>query len=82
VLLEAQFVPNAQVPVGVQLAGPGAKEVVQPGGKAGAVTPSKFSLSVIITPHGVAEGVGDGDGVETGCTSNDPTSMRPLNTRG
>jgi hypothetical protein len=44
VVLVAQFVPSAQVPVGVQLAGPGVKEVVQPAGKAGAITPSKLSL--------------------------------------
>jgi hypothetical protein len=44
VVLVAQFVPSAQVPVGMQLAGPGVKVLTQPGGSAGAVTPSKFSL--------------------------------------
>jgi hypothetical protein len=77
----AQFVPSAQVPAGPQLAGPVMKELVQPGGSAGAVTPSKFSARVMNRPHGVGEGVGDGDGV-TGCTSNDPMSMRPLKARG
>ena len=36
--LVVQFVPNAQRPVGVQLAAPGVKEEPQPAGKAGAVT--------------------------------------------
>ena len=58
----AQFVPSAQVPVGVQLAGPGVKEVVQPAGKAGAITPSKSSAKAVIKPHGVGEGVGVGVG--------------------
>jgi hypothetical protein len=80
-MVVAQFVPGAQVPVGTQLAGPGVKVLVQPGGSAGAVTPSKFSRRVMIRPHGVGVGVGDGDGVGTGCTSNDPMSMRPLKTR-
>ena len=80
-MLVPQFMPSAQVSVGVQLAGPGVKELVQPGGKAGAVTPSKFSLKVMTTPHGVGVGVGDGGGVGAGCTSNDPMSMRPLKTR-
>lgn len=43
VVLVVQFVPNWQVPVGMQFAGPGVKEDPQPGGKAGAVTASKFS---------------------------------------
>jgi hypothetical protein len=43
-VLVVQSVPSAQVPVGVQFAGPGVKEDTQPAGKAGAVTPSKFSL--------------------------------------
>jgi len=42
VVLVVQLVPSAQVPVGVQLAAPGVKELTQPAGKAGAVTPSKF----------------------------------------
>jgi hypothetical protein len=43
VVLVVHCVPSAQVPVGVQLAGPGVNDEVQPGGKAGAVTPSNFS---------------------------------------
>ena len=75
------FVPRAQVPVGAQLAGPGVKALTQPGGSAGAVTPSKYSLRVVSTPHGVGPGDGEGVGVAMGCISNDPMSMRPLNTR-
>ena len=62
----AQFVPSAQVPVGVQLAGPGVKEVVQPEGSAGAMTPSKASLKATIKPHGVGVGVAVGIGVSVG----------------
>ena len=62
----AQFVPNAHVPEGVQLAGPGVKDVVQPAGKAGAITPSKASLKATMTPHGVAVGVAVGNGVRVG----------------
>jgi len=43
VVLVFQFVPNEQVPVGMQFAGPGVKEDPQPGGNAGAMTPSKSS---------------------------------------
>jgi hypothetical protein len=57
VVLVAQFVPSAQVPVGMQLAGPGVKVLTQPGGSAGAVTPSKFSLKRVARPHIVAVGV-------------------------
>lgn len=44
VVLVVQLMPNGQVPAGMQFAGPGVKEEVQPGGKAGAVTPSNLSL--------------------------------------
>ena len=53
-----QFVPDAQVPAGTQLAGPAVTEVVQPAGTAGAVTPSKFSLKYTKL-HGVTSGVGE-----------------------
>lgn len=43
VVLVFQFVPSAQVPVGVQFAGPGVKDDIHPEGKAGAVTPSNSS---------------------------------------
>lgn len=54
--LVVQFVPRAQVPPGGQLFAPGVKEVTQPGGRAGAVTPSKFWLKRIEL-HGVGLGV-------------------------
>lgn len=78
VALVAQFVPSAQVPVGVQLAAPGVKEVTQPAGRAGAVTPSKFWLKTTIGVQvwvgvagvgvgiGVVVGVGVGGGVKVG----------------
>ena len=70
----AQFVPNAQVPDGSQLAAPGVKEVTQPAGKAGTITPSKFCLKVSKVQYGVALGVavavavavGVGEGVPVG----------------
>ena len=48
--------PNAQVPAGVQLAGPAVEEGTQPGGSAGAVTASKPSHK-ILTKNGVGVGV-------------------------
>lgn len=42
-VLVTQSVPSGQAPAGVQSAGPGVKDDDQPRGKAGAVTPSKFS---------------------------------------
>lgn len=62
----SQFVPRAQVPVGMQLAGPGVKELTQPGGNPGAVTPSKFSAKTVTGVQAwpaVAVAVGVGDGV-------------------
>ena len=73
-LLVAQFVPSAHVPVGVQLAGPGVKEVTQLAGNAGAVTASKPSqktltkkgVGVGVEVGAVAVAVGVGDGVPVG----------------
>src|SRR6266513_1157398 len=39
-----QMEPSAHVPVGVQLAAPLVKAVTQPAGRAGGITPSKFSI--------------------------------------
>jgi UDP-3-O-[3-hydroxymyristoyl] glucosamine N-acyltransferase len=73
VVLVVQLVPSAQVPVGVQLAAPGVKELAQPAGKAGAVTPSTFWLKTTMGVQvcvgvgvGVDEGVGVGVGVGVG----------------
>ena len=63
VVLVVQFVPKAQVPVGVQSAAPGVKVVIQPAGNAGAVTPSKSSLKTVT---GVQVGAGLGLGVPGG----------------
>ena len=67
VALVAQFVPSAQVPVGVQLAGPAVKEAIQPAGNAGGVTPLKLSdkkgtqgLGGVAVAVGVEVGVGVG----------------------
>jgi len=49
-------VPNEQVPVGMQFAGPDVDEGTQPGGKAGAVTASKPSHKSL-TKNGVGVGV-------------------------
>ena len=62
VVLVAQFVPKAQVPVGVQLAAPETNDVVQSAGNAGAVIESKFSAKTTVVP-GVSDGVGVGVGV-------------------
>ena len=56
----------AQVPVGVQLAGPGVKEVTHPLGSAGAVTLSKFSLKTSCGPAGVTVAVAVAVGVGGG----------------
>jgi hypothetical protein len=64
-LLVAQFVPSVQVPVGVQLAGPGAKEVEKSEGSAGEVTPSKCSVKNVIK-QGLGVIVGLGVGVPGG----------------
>jgi hypothetical protein len=43
---------SAQVPVGVQLAAPAVEALTHPAGKAGAVTPSKFSVNTVFnTPR-------------------------------
>jgi hypothetical protein len=64
-MLVAQFVPSAHVPPGVQLAGPGVKEELQPGGRAGGATSSKSSFKEMTaqgTGVGVMAGVDVGEG--------------------
>lgn len=67
--LVAQSVPSAQLPPGVQLAGPGVKEEAQPAGRSGGVTVSKPSFNAMTTQAagvGVAGGVGVAEGVGVG----------------
>ena len=74
VAVVAQSVPKAQVPDDSQLAAPGVKDVTQPAGKAGGVTPSKFWAKWMPRQLGVGLGVavavavavGVGEGVPVG----------------
>jgi hypothetical protein len=74
VALVAQSVPSAQLPPGVQLAGPGVKDDAQPAGKSGGVTVSKPSFNGMMAQGkgvgvvggvavGVAVGGGEGGGL-------------------
>lgn len=65
VALVVHCVPSAQVPPGVQLAGPGVKEDDQPAGSAGGVTVSKSSSKEMIA-HGTGVGVTAGVAVGLG----------------
>ena len=49
----AHCVPSAQVPVGGQAFAPLTSVVVQPAGKLGAVTPSKFSENMAVAQEAV-----------------------------
>ena len=67
--LVVQGVPSAQVPLGMQVAGPGVTEDVQPAGSAGGVTVSKLSFNDMMVQEegvGVTGGVGVAVGVGVG----------------
>jgi hypothetical protein len=69
VALVVQAVPSAQVPLGMQLAGPGVEKDVQPAGSAGGVTVSKLSFNDMMVQDegvGVTAGVGLAVGVGVG----------------